>query len=113
MRPSRRPVSMACSCHSPSSRPISGRRSMRCARPPASWTKAVPWSDIGDAIARADLVVDCTPIGLDPDAEAAFVDAIPLDRLPRGAAVATLVYHRSTLLVERAAARGFRTLDGS
>ncbi|MGE5184763.1 MAG: hypothetical protein ACM31C_21975, partial [Acidobacteriota bacterium] len=63
-------------------------------------------------LARAELVVDCTPTGLDAAADAAFAAALPLDALPAGALVATLVYHRRTALLERAAARGHPTLDG-
>jgi shikimate dehydrogenase len=94
------------------------------ARGPVAWIGA-PWVDgpasvavslwaaVADALAGADLVVDCTPVGLDPAAEPAFVDPLPLDRLPASAVVATLVYHRRTLLLERALARGHRVLDGS
>jgi shikimate dehydrogenase len=61
----------------------------------------------------ADLVVDCTPVGLDPAAEPAFVDALPLDRLPPRAVVASLIYHREPLLLARARARGHVVVDGS
>lgn len=78
------------------------------------WAIAWPWTEVHlrDAFARADLVVDCTPIGLGDPGEPALVDALPLDALPPHAWVATLVYHRSTLLLERARARGHSTLDG-
>jgi shikimate dehydrogenase len=83
------------------------------ARTPRAWLPTTPWERVGSALAGANLVVDCTPVGLDPQAEAAFVAALPLDRLARDAVVMTLVYHRRTLLLERAAALGHRTLDGS
>jgi shikimate dehydrogenase len=80
-----------------------------------TWTAARPWAAdaLRAAFARADLVVDTTPVGLaDSAADLASVDALPLDALRSGAWVATLVYHRRTRLLERAAARGHSTLDG-
>jgi shikimate dehydrogenase len=73
-----------------------------------AWTE----SELRTVFARVDLVIDTTPIGLDETAEAAFVDALPLTELSRHATVATLIYHRRTVLLERAAARGHATLDG-
>jgi len=78
-----------------------------------AWTAARPWtaSELRAAFARAELVVDATSIGLaDRDADA--IDALPLDALPAGAWVASLVYHRRTRLLERAAAAGYSTVDG-
>jgi shikimate dehydrogenase len=82
------------------------------ARSPCAWFAAQPWSELATAIARADLLVDCTPAGLDEAGDAAFAAQIPLDALPKSAAVATLVYHRATALLERARALGHATLDG-
>ena len=66
-----------------------------------------------DVLARADLVIDATPVGLaDSAADLAAVDALPLEALRAGAWVATLVYHRRTRLLDRAAALGHPTLDG-
>ncbi len=81
----------------------------------ATWTAARPWTpdELRAAFARADLVIDATPVGLaDSAADLAAVDALPLDALRAGAWVATLVYHRRTRLLERAAAHGHPTLDG-
>jgi shikimate dehydrogenase len=80
-----------------------------------TWTAARGWTadELRAAFARADLVVDTTPVGLaDSAADLAAVDALPLDALRPGAWVATLVYHRRTRLLERAAAHGHPTLDG-
>jgi shikimate dehydrogenase len=80
-----------------------------------TWTAAQPWTAdaLRTAFARADLVVDTTPVGLaDSAADLAAVDALPLDALRSGASVATLVYHRRTRLLDRAAAHGHPTLDG-
>lgn len=86
------------------------------ARKPAEvgWAQAWPWTEenLRDCFARADLVVDCTSAGMDPEADAAFTAALPLDVLPAGAWVSTLVYHRRTNLLERASERGHSTLDG-
>jgi shikimate dehydrogenase len=86
------------------------------ARRPADvgWAVAWPWTEenLRDCFARADLVVDCTPSGLDAAADVTFTDALPLDVLPAGAWVATLIYHRRTELLQRAAARGHFILDG-
>lgn len=78
------------------------------ARRPATWIASHAWSELAHLLAHADLVVDCTSAGLDPDAE---LD-VPLSALPSGATVATLIYHQRTKLLERAAALGYSTLDG-
>jgi shikimate dehydrogenase len=82
-------------------------------RPEAvAWTRAYAWEQLPSRMARADLLVDCSPTGLDPAADAAFVAELPLDALRKDAMVATLVYHRRTQLLDAAAARGQRTMDG-
>jgi shikimate dehydrogenase len=86
------------------------------ARKPAEvgWAQAWPWTDenLRDCFARADLVVDCTSACLDADGDVAFTKSLPLDDLSTGAWVATLIYHRQTSLLERAASLGHSTLDG-
>jgi shikimate dehydrogenase len=86
------------------------------ARRPAevSWAPCWPWTEenLRDCFARADLVVDCTPSGLDATTDLAFAESLPLDALPPAAWVATLVYHRTTDLLQRASARGHSILDG-
>ena len=84
------------------------------ARRPRPWIASRAWTDaeLRAAFARADLVVDCTSAGLDPATDRELADALPLDALPAGASVATLVYHRATRLLERARDRGLRVLDG-
>jgi shikimate dehydrogenase len=93
-----------------------GRAIEVIARRPAevAWARAWPWTheNLRDCFARADLVVDCTSAGLDPETDAAFTDALPLDALRPGTWVATLVYHRRTNLIERASGLGYSTLDG-
>jgi len=77
-----------------------------------AWTRARPISGIAADFANADLVVDCTPTGLDDRQDAAFAASLPLDRLPQAAWVATLVYHRRPALLSQAAARGHQVVDG-
>jgi shikimate dehydrogenase len=91
-----------------------GRAIEVVARSKVAWATAWPWSDenLRDAFSRADLVVDTTPTGLGGDGEAAFANALPLDALAPHAWVASLVYHRTPLLLERAKARGLAILDG-
>ncbi len=78
-----------------------------------TWARAWPWTpeQLRDCLSRADLVVDCTSISLGAD-EAVQVEAIPIDVLPEGAWVSTLIYHRPSILLERAKAAGYSTLDG-
>jgi shikimate dehydrogenase len=84
------------------------------ARRAPAWIAARSWStaELASLFPGCDLLVDCTPTALDPRSEAPLVDALPLDALPGNALVASLVYHRRPLLLDRAAARGLATLDG-
>jgi shikimate dehydrogenase len=81
----------------------------------ASWAREVrPWKP-GAAqgiLARCDLLVDATSVGLDPTRDAA-AEHWPLDSLPAQAAVATLIYHREPSLVAEARRRGHRTFGGA
>jgi shikimate dehydrogenase len=79
-----------------------------------SWANMRAWTtdNLLECFAGADLVVDCTPTGLDSVTDAEFTNALPLDNLKSGAWVATLVYHRRTRLLERASSLGHATLDG-
>ncbi len=74
----------------------------------------IEWTDapLRDVLSRADVVVDCTSAGLDQATDIACAESVPLDALPQHALVATLVYHRRTALLDRAAAHGHATLDG-
>jgi shikimate dehydrogenase len=83
-------------------------------RSPIEWARALAWTpdELAVAFADADLVVDCTSIGLGTPDEATLVGALPLQALRAGAWVATLVYHRKTILLERAAALGHAVVDG-
>ena len=88
------------------------------ARRPTSakpWAPAIaPWTDAAmTAVMRtADLVVDCTDAALDPARDQAMADTLPLAALPSHALVASLVYHRTAAILDRAAARDLTILDG-
>ncbi len=82
------------------------------ARPNNTQLEVHPWSEVRSVLDRADLVIDCTPIGLSRHDEDAMTDTIPLEAVRRDAWVVSLVYHRPTVLLERARERGHPTLDG-
>jgi shikimate dehydrogenase len=70
---------------------------------------ALPWTDLGGAVADADLIVNTTSLGM------AGQPALDLDlsRSPAGAVVADIVYvPLQTPLLAAGAARGLRTVDG-
>lgn len=81
------------------------------------WT-AIEAEDLLLALAEADLVVNCTPVGMtstgDPGAaNRSPLSASALDRLRPGCGVYDLIYTpRPTALLRKAAARGCRTWDG-
>lgn len=79
----------------------------------AHWTTARPWTpdSVRESFARAQLVVDATPISLAGSGEDAFAD-LPLDVLGGNAWVTSLVYTGASHLLERASARGHSILDG-
>jgi shikimate dehydrogenase len=79
------------------------------------WTTARPWTPevLAELAPACDLLVDCTPLALSAADEARVPVAVPLDRLPAHAVVASLVYHRQPALLAQASARGLRTLDGA
>jgi shikimate dehydrogenase len=77
--------------------------------------EAAPWTEeaLRRACVDADLVVDTTSVGLSADGERAVPAAVPLDALPAGALVASLIYHREPALLAAARARGLRVMDGA
>jgi len=78
----------------------------------ARWTKVSQWSELASHLASADLLVDATSAGLTAAGDTGLADAIPLAALRPDALVMSLVYHRVTELLRRAAARGLAVLDG-
>jgi len=84
---------------------------------PLAWTTAAD-EQLLHALAQADLVVNCTPVGMasttDPmAANRSPLAAAALDRLRPGSGVYDLIYTpRPTALLKGAAERGCRTWDG-
>jgi shikimate dehydrogenase len=84
---------------------------------PLLWTAADEESLLG-ALTQADLVVNCTPVGMasaaDPGAaQRSPLSAMALDQLRPNCGVYDLIYTpRPTALLREAAARGCRTWDG-
>ena len=84
---------------------------------PLAWTTAND-ERLLQALAQADLVVNCTPVGMastrDPTAaNRSPLAAAALDRLRPGSGVYDLIYTpRPTTLLQGAAERGCRTWDG-
>jgi shikimate dehydrogenase len=82
----------------------------------AAWATegtALPWTTdaLDQALARCDLLVDCTSLGLDAGREARA--PVPVRALPDHAIVASLIYHREPALLCAARARGLSVLDGA
>jgi shikimate dehydrogenase len=75
--------------------------------PAFGWEPEVLTGHFGDA----DLVVDCTSLALHETAEAPLA-ALPVAALRSEAMVASLVYHRRGPLLDAAARRNLRILDG-
>jgi shikimate dehydrogenase len=65
-------------------------------------------SSLAARLAHADVLIDATPRGLDPNAP-----AIDLSPLPAGAVVLDLVVRRETALVHAARARGLKAATGT
>ncbi|HCU37436.1 MAG TPA: shikimate dehydrogenase [Armatimonadetes bacterium] len=65
-----------------------------------------------DAVTRADIVVDCTSVGMHPHTDVEPV--VPAEWLHPGQLVCDLTYNpRETVLLTAAAARGAETLEGA
>ncbi len=78
------------------------------------WAVTWPWTDetLLEVFERSDVIVDCTSTGLSAETEGEFVDSLPLAALRPKATVVSLVYHRSTLLLQRAKGLGLTAIDG-
>jgi shikimate dehydrogenase len=85
------------------------------AREPArvTWTRAEPFNEgsLKQRFADTDLLIDSTPTGLTPGG-IDQLPPLPFERLPSGAAVVCLVYHREPELLARARERSLKTIDG-
>jgi shikimate dehydrogenase len=81
----------------------------------ASWSqvKLQEWSKLNDLLPLADLVVNCTPIGMFPQIEASPLSVQQIELLRVGAIVYDLIYTpRPTQLLQMAEAGGCQSIDG-
>jgi shikimate dehydrogenase len=80
------------------------------ARRPAGWCGARSWSDLAALAATCDLLVDCTSAALGAEG---YPVPVPIEKLPDGAAVVSLMYGRPLPLLDAARARGLAAMDGA
>jgi shikimate dehydrogenase len=74
---------------------------------------AIPWEALPDHLPNAPLLVNCTPIGMQPDSLSCPLSDAAIATLSPDAAVHDLVYRPlETVLLAKARARGLRTVDG-
>jgi shikimate dehydrogenase len=74
----------------------------------------VPWSGIPEALASADVLVNCTSVGSGAQAGLSPLTPEELERLPKRARVFDIVYQPSpTVLVQQARALGLEAMDGA
>jgi shikimate dehydrogenase len=75
--------------------------------------KLQEWSKLDDFLPLADLVVNCTPIGMFPQVEASPLSVQQIELLRVGAIVYDLIYTpRPTKLLQMAEAGGCQSIDG-
>ena len=80
------------------------------ARRPADWCPVRGWDQLAALASGADLLVDCTSAALGSEP---YPAPVPVDALPAGAAVVSLMYGRPLPLLEAAHARGLPAMDGA
>lgn len=93
---------------------ISGRQRERLQALVASWPQRtlhpLVWSERATCLEKVGLVVNTTPIGMNPHRDATPLTGEDLARLPATAIVYDLIYKpRPTLLLQLAMARGLQT----
>jgi shikimate dehydrogenase len=81
----------------------------------SSWpqVKLQEWSKVNDLLSLADLVVNCTPIGMFPQIDDSPLSVQQIELLRVGAIVYDLIYTpRPTKLLQMAEAGGCQSIDG-
>ncbi|HBP54121.1 MAG TPA: shikimate dehydrogenase [Synechococcus sp. UBA8638] len=98
---------------------VAGRHSQRLerfladARRLADHPEGVPWPGLDAVLASVELVVNTTPVGMSPAANACPLTPPQLDRLRPHTWVYDIIYTpRPTTLLRQARARGCATVDG-
>jgi shikimate dehydrogenase len=72
-----------------------------------------PWGKMDKLLPQADVVVNCTPIGMAPHQTSSPLSVSQIASLPATAIVYDLIYNpRPTQLLKLAAERGCQTIDG-
>jgi shikimate dehydrogenase len=80
------------------------------ARRAADWCPVRGWDELAGLAGGADLLIDCTSAALGGQP---YPAPVPLEALPGGAAVVSLMYGRPQPLLEAARARGLAAMDGA
>lgn len=94
---------------------VVGRDLGKLAALQASWPhlRLKEWSQLDSLLPLADLVVNCTPIGMSPQVEASPLSVRQIELLRAGAIVYDLIYTpRPTKLLQMAKALGCQPIDG-
>jgi shikimate dehydrogenase len=94
---------------------VVGRDLRKLASLQTSWpqVKLAEWSKVNDLLSLADLVVNCTPIGMFPRMEDSPLSVQQIELLRVGAIVYDLIYTpRPTKLLKMAEAGGCQSIDG-
>jgi shikimate dehydrogenase len=94
---------------------VVGRDLGKLAALQTSWPhlKLQEWSQLDDLLPLADLVVNCTPIGMFPQVDASPLSVPQIELLRVGAIVYDLIYTpRPTKLLQMAEANGCQSIDG-
>lgn len=80
---------------------------------PATRVAERPWEEAGDRLRAADLVINTTPLGMEPNDADAPLTPEQVALLPAHAAVLDLIYRPATTrLMREAARRGLETRNG-
>jgi shikimate dehydrogenase len=104
---------------------VFGRSAEKLATFQASWSGSAlgsdlaqrltvhPWTELADAIAQADLIVNTTPIGMAPKSDVNVLNAIEVAAIRSGTIAYDLIYvPRPTQFLQQAAAQGATIIDG-
>lgn len=97
-----------------------GRNALKLQEFRASWSNSSfqvlqiqTWEKLPDLLARADLLVNTTPVGMYPHGDSSPLSADEISQLPKGAIAYDLIYTpRPTRFLQLAKAKGAIAIDG-
>ena len=73
----------------------------------------LPWDTLAESLPKAGLIVNATPVGMSPHAEASPLKEEEIEKLRKGAIAYDLIYTpRPTRFLQQAKAVGLTTIDG-